>query len=52
MIYPSVEEKDEHSVGNHRHIKCHIVLEPAAVRVTNRKKTDEALVDEISEHDE
>lgn len=30
-IYPDVEEKDQPSVGNHRHIICHIILNPAAV---------------------
>lgn len=29
-IYPNVEEEHQHSVGNHGHIKCHIVLKPAA----------------------
>lgn len=29
-IYPNVEEKDEHSVGNHGHVECHVVLEPTA----------------------
>ena len=39
IIYRNVDEKDQHSISNHGHVECHIILQPTAggMRVEREK---------------